>query len=143
MKMAIAMLVAVIALSSPALTQTTAPAPATTAPATSATTPAQANPSEAWRASKLVGVDVYNVQNESIGEISKVILDRTGRVSGFVVGVGRFLGMGVHDVFLAFDQVKFVNEARTTATSARPAATSAPGAGPTPARLRLAPPQQR
>ncbi|MDP2410309.1 MAG: PRC-barrel domain-containing protein [Pseudolabrys sp.] len=129
MKIAIAILLAATALSSPALAQTTAPAPATTAPATSATMPAQANPSEAWRASKLVGVNVYNEQNESLGNISEVILDRSGKVTGFVIGVGGFLGMGVHDVLLAFDQVKFVNEPRASTTAARPATTGTAPAG--------------
>lgn len=117
MKISVAILLAATALSSSAFAQTTTPAP------TSVTTAAQASTSEAWRASKLVGVNVYNQQNESIGEINEVILDRTGKVSGFVIGVGGFLGMGVHDVFLAFDQVKFVNEPRTSTTAARPATT--------------------
>ena len=125
MKMTVAILLAATALSSSAFAQTTAPAPTT-----SVTTPAQASTSEAWRASKLVGVNVYNEQNDSIGEISEVILDRTGKVSGYVVGVGGFLGMGVHDVFLAFDQVKFVNEPRIPTTAARPTTTGTAAVAP-------------
>lgn len=139
MKMTIAFLLAATALSSPAFAQTTAPAPTTPAPAASTTTPApitspaQATATDAWRASKLVGVDVYNEQNESIGEISEVILDRTGQVKGFVVGVGGFLGMGVHDVLLAFDQVKFVNEPRVPPAAAnRPTTTGVGPAGGAP-----------
>lgn len=131
MKTTIAVLLAATVLSAPAFAQTTTPAPAATPTTTPAavTTPTQATASEAWRASKLVGVDVYNEQNESIGEISEVILDRTGKVKGFVVGVGGFLGMGVHDVLLAFDQVKFINEPRVApAAAARPATTT--GAAP-------------
>ena len=51
-----------------------------------------------WRASKLVGVNVYNEANEKIGDISDVILDKSGKVENVVLGVGGFLGMGEHYV---------------------------------------------
>ncbi len=49
-----------------------------------------------WRASKLVGVNVYNEANEKIGDIGDVILDKSGKVENVVLGVGGFLGMGEH-----------------------------------------------
>ncbi len=127
MKMPVAILLAATTLASAAFAQTPAPAPTAPAPApaASAAVPPQATANTGWRASKLVGVDVYNEQNESIGDISEVILDRNGKVTGYVIGVGGFLGMGVHDIFLAFDQVKFVNEPRPQSTPARPASTGA------------------
>ena len=71
-----------------------------------------------WRASKLVGVDVYNAANETIGEINEVILDSSGKVAGVVIGVGGFLGMGEHDVLVQLNQLKFVSEpVRTTTTT--------------------------
>jgi len=74
-----------------------------------------------WRASKLIGLNVYNEQNKKVGDINEVILDRSGKVAGLVVGVGGVLGMGEHDVLIAFDQIKFVNEpARTTTTTSAP-----------------------
>ena len=63
-----------------------------------------------WRASKLVGVDVYNTANEKIGDISDVLLDPSGKVTGVIIGVGGFLGIGQHDVLVQLDQLKFVNE---------------------------------
>lgn len=69
-----------------------------------------------WRASKLVGVDIYNEQNENIGEVREVIIDPSGNVNGVVVGVGGFLGMGEHNVMMKLDQIKFSNKRGTTTT---------------------------
>ena len=63
-----------------------------------------------WRASKLIGLSIYNPQNEKIGDVNEIIVDPTGKVTGVVVGVGGFLGMGEHDVLVNLDQIKFVNE---------------------------------
>jgi hypothetical protein len=59
-----------------------------------------------WRASKLVGVNVYNEANEKISDINEVILDKSGKVAHVVLGVGGFLGMGEHYVAVAFDKAK-------------------------------------
>lgn len=79
-----------------------------------------------WRASKLVGVDVYNDANEKIGDISEIILDRSGKVANVIIGVGGFLGMGEHYVAVAYDKLKWVNEPARSANAAsdRPAAPS-------------------
>ena len=68
---------------------------AQTAPSTSATE-APHSATGQWRASKLVGVDLYNEQNENIGEVDDVIIDPSGKVDGVIVSVGGFLGMGEH-----------------------------------------------
>ena len=80
-----------------------------------------------WRASKLVGVNVYNEANEKIGDINDVILDKSGRVENVVLGVGGFLGMGEHYVAVAYDKLKWSNEpprsttaSTTTSTNNRP-----------------------
>jgi sporulation protein YlmC with PRC-barrel domain len=65
-----------------------------------------------WRASKLEGLDVYNNNNEKVGDISEVLVDQSGKIQAVVIGVGGFLGMGEHDVAVPFDQIKFVNEPR-------------------------------
>jgi sporulation protein YlmC with PRC-barrel domain len=69
-----------------------------------------------WRASKLVGVNVYNDQNEKVGEISEIIIDSKGAVAGAVVGVGGFLGMGEHDVLIPMNKFVFANKAGKTTT---------------------------
>ena len=63
-----------------------------------------------WRASKLVGVNVYNQANEKIGDINDVILDKSGKASKVIIGVGGFLGMGEHNVAVPFEKLKWVNE---------------------------------
>jgi hypothetical protein len=84
-----------------------------------------------------VGVNVYNNDNEKIGDISEILLDTSGKVSGVIIGVGGFLGLGQHDVLVQMDQLKFVNEPRSATaptTTAPPSTTTTPPTGTTPAR---------
>jgi sporulation protein YlmC with PRC-barrel domain len=73
-----------------------------------------------WRASKLVGLNVYNDSNESLGSINDLLTDKNGDIKGAVIGVGGFLGVGEHLVVVAFDKLKFVDDpvAYTGASSA-------------------------
>jgi sporulation protein YlmC with PRC-barrel domain len=50
------------------------------------------------RASKLIGLDVYNKNNENIGEVEDLILDGNKNVKAVVVSVGGFLGIGDRNV---------------------------------------------
>lgn len=88
-----------------------------------------------WRTSKLVGVDVYNNNDEKIGDISELITDSNGKIDTVVIGVGGFLGLGQSDVAVKFDQLKFVNEpvARKTASSDAPASSTGNAMNPRPA----------
>ena len=63
-----------------------------------------------WRASKMVGLNVYNDNNESVGSINDMLTDKSGSVQAVVIGVGGFLGVGEHLVAVPFDKVKFVSE---------------------------------
>ena len=76
-------------------------------------------------------MDVYNSQNEKIGDINEILLTSSGNVAGIVIGVGGFLGVGEHDILVKLDQLKFVNEpVRTSDTSAKrtdPASTTGTG----------------
>jgi hypothetical protein len=63
-----------------------------------------------WRASKVVGLNVYNDNNESLGSINDLLTDKSGNIKATVISVGGFLGVGTHLVAVAFDKVKFVNE---------------------------------
>jgi sporulation protein YlmC with PRC-barrel domain len=80
-----------------------------------------------WRASKLEGLDVYNNNNEKIGDISELIVDNSGKIQAVVIGVGGFLGIGERDVAVPFDQIKFVNEPRATASTGATGTTGAAG----------------
>jgi sporulation protein YlmC with PRC-barrel domain len=115
-------------LGSAAYAQSTQPSPpaTTAAPAASAT----ATPSGQkmmlkgnWRASKLMGLDVYNEANEKLGDINELILDKDGKINAVVIGVGGFLGMGEHDIAVSIDKLKFVEEAVRTSSTA-PATTT-------------------
>lgn len=54
----------------------------------------------AFMASRLIGTDVYNNQNEAVGEIEDLVVDNGKTVSGVVVSVGGFLGIGESYVVL-------------------------------------------
>lgn len=61
-----------------------------------------------WRASKMIGLNIYNNNNEKIGDISDIIVDRSGRLEAIVVGAGGFLGIGERDVAVPYDQINWV-----------------------------------
>jgi len=88
-----------------------------------------------WRASKLVGLSVYNDNNESLGSINDLLTDRSGNIKAVVIGVGGFLGVGEHLVAVPFEKVKFVNEpvayTGAAATGTRPASPTTTGAATT------------
>jgi sporulation protein YlmC with PRC-barrel domain len=91
-----------------AMAQNTATSPSTAAAPVSA--------AGQWRASKVIGVNIYNEQNDKIGDINDVILDSSGKIDGVIIGVGGFLGMGEHYVLMTMDKIKFSNEAGKTTT---------------------------
>lgn len=81
-----------------------------TGPASAQTTSATTHKEGEWRGSKLAGVDVYNEANEKIGDVNDVILDRSGKVSNVILGVGGVLGLGEHYVAVPFDKLKCVDQ---------------------------------
>ena len=117
----------------PAFAQTSTPStpsaqPSTPpAPSSSATVAPKAQ-GEMWRSSKLIGLNVYNDQNEKLGDISEILLDKSGKVDGIVIGVGGFLGMGKHDILVKMDKLKFVDEpVKTSSASTTGSATGGAG----------------
>ena len=110
-------------LSTTALAQSPAPA----APAAT-TTSQKAVPiahTGQWRSSKLIGVNVYNDQNEKLGDVEEILLDQSGKLAGVVLGVGGFLGMGEHNVLVSFDKLKWINEPVHTAITTTTTTTGA------------------
>ena len=105
------------------------------APATASESSFQGN----WRASKVVGLNVYNDKNESLGSINDLLTDKTGNIKAVVIGVGGFLGVGEHLVAVPFDKIKFVTEpiaytgvaGAPTAPGSRPASSTTTGAATT------------
>ena len=79
-------------------------APAATAPAANSEKMMLKNN---WRASKLMGLDVYNEANEKLGDVNELILDKNGKVNAVVIGVGGFLGMGEKQHPLPWSTLKY------------------------------------
>jgi hypothetical protein len=104
-------------------TTTKTPAPATTTAATN--TSFHGN----WRASKVVGLNVYNEQNENVGSINDLLMDKSGNIKAAVISVGGFLGMGARLVALPLDKVKFSEQPVPSAMTSN----AAPPAGNRPA----------
>jgi sporulation protein YlmC with PRC-barrel domain len=69
------------------------------------------------RGSRLMGVDVYGSDNQKIGDIDEVLLDRDGRIHAVVVGIGGFLGIGQKDVALPFGQLRWMSQNEALAAS--------------------------
>jgi sporulation protein YlmC with PRC-barrel domain len=113
LKMQLAAGLAVTALmAGTALGQTTAP----TQPAGPGQVMTQMPP-DLMRGSQLMGIDVYGADNQKIGDIDEVLVDRQGKIHGLVVGVGGFLGIGQKDVAIPFDQVQWMSNQEVQASS--------------------------
>ena len=78
-----------------------------------------------WRASKLIGLKVYNDSSEKIGDISELIVDRDGKLEAVVVGVGGFLGLGEHDVAIPYSQIRWVERPVTASSTSTTPTTGA------------------
>jgi sporulation protein YlmC with PRC-barrel domain len=120
--------------------------PTTTTERANTMTPPPAAASDAsfqgdWRSSKVVGLNVYNNENQSIGSINDLLMDKSGNIKAAVISVGGFLGVGAHLVAVPYDKVKFVNEpvpyagvastATPTSGTGRPSSTMTTGAATT------------
>jgi sporulation protein YlmC with PRC-barrel domain len=115
-----------------AFAQTTAPADTSKTPSASASTQSQTHEG-LWRASKLVGVNVYNDNNEKLGDINDLLVDNSGNIKNVIIGVGGFLGVGERYISVSFNQLKFSDEPMRTASSSStqpPAGAGTPAATP-------------
>ena len=63
-----------------------------------------------YRASKIMGSNVVNDANETIGEINDLLVSLDGKQPYAVLSVGGFLGMGTHLVVVRYDTLKFVDK---------------------------------
>jgi sporulation protein YlmC with PRC-barrel domain len=135
-------LAATALMTAAAVAQTsTAPAPApgtTTSTTTTTTMPStgsgqfMTNMANLMRGSKLTGTDVYGADNQKIGDIEEVLIDRDGKVHAVVVGVGGFLGIGEKNVAIPYAQLQWMEEpARTTAANPNAPATTGGVTSPT------------
>jgi sporulation protein YlmC with PRC-barrel domain len=105
-----------LALAAPAWAQTTTDQPTTTPPpateelGTQPTAQPEAIIPEQTetqlRAEDLMGTPVVGSGDEEIGKVEDLIFDEQEKITGVVVGVGGFLGIGKKEVGLDWDQAK-------------------------------------
>ena len=62
-------------------------------------------PSDAVTVTHWYKQNVYDPNDSKIGEIMDVLVDRSGKATALIVGVGGFLGAGEKDVAVPFDAV--------------------------------------
>lgn len=116
--LAAAALLSVAIIGGPAYAQTAQPADRAAPAATTHQAGSKMMLKGNWRASKLMGLDVYNEANEKLGDINELILDKDGKINAVVIGVGGFLGMGEHDIAVSMDKLKFVETPVRTSSTA-------------------------
>ncbi len=122
-------LLATVAFAQQPSTSTDSPkmAPAAASDTSSSPSSFQGN----WRASKMVGLSVYNDKNESVGSINDFLTDKNGKITAVIIGVGE------HLVAIPFEKVKFSTEpvaytgASNTGAAKPPGSSSTTGAATT------------
>jgi hypothetical protein len=99
-------------MANPATPMTTNPAPkAAPAPMPSGTPNFINVKSDDMLSANVVGLAVYNDQNNDIGKIQDIVFDSSKKMTGYIVSVGGFLGMGTHYVAVDPDSVKVTFDA--------------------------------
>ncbi len=59
-----------------------------------------------WLVGSLWNKKVYNASGQSIGDLNDVLIDKDGKVSALIVGVGGFLGIGEKNVAVDYDYLQ-------------------------------------
>jgi hypothetical protein len=57
-------------------------------------------------ASNWIGQSLYNTNDENLGDINDILLDKNGAVRALIVGVGGFLGIGEKEVAVSFAAIE-------------------------------------
>lgn len=68
--------------------------------------------------SNFIGTDVIGPDNEKIGDVNDVLFTKDGKIVGYIVGVGGFLGIGSKNVALAPSSFQMVPAGSGTTGSA-------------------------
>jgi hypothetical protein len=69
-------------------------------------------------AKKLIGRNVKNLQNETVGEIESVYISADGKIDSVILGVGGFLGMGERHVRVAWKDLRISDNGEKVAINA-------------------------
>jgi sporulation protein YlmC with PRC-barrel domain len=100
-----------------AATNDTPPAAMTNAPGDNGPNGSLRRYNGEFRASKLVGSNVYNQSGQTIGSVDDLLIGQDGKISQAVVSVGGFLGIGGKLVAVPFGEFKFVESRKSTAAA--------------------------
>ena len=71
-----------------------------------AATTLSAAPADSSTVTNYYKQSVYDPKQNKIGDVDDVLVDKSGKITGLVVGVGGFLGAGEKDVIVPFSAVK-------------------------------------
>jgi sporulation protein YlmC with PRC-barrel domain len=63
-------------------------------------------PSDSFTITDYYKQDVYDQGQNTVGKIDDVLIDKAGKITTLMIGVGGFLGMGEKDIALPFTAVK-------------------------------------
>jgi sporulation protein YlmC with PRC-barrel domain len=63
-------------------------------------------PSESWTITNYYKQSIYDPKENKIGDVDDVLVDKAGKITALMVGVGGFLGVGEKDVAVPFSAVK-------------------------------------
>ena len=113
-----AVLSALTAASALAQTATTTESPAVATTQPTAATPMQGPgfvnlQNSDMLSSNVLGLDINNAENSSIGKIQDVAFDSSKKVTGYILSVGGFLGMGTHYVAVDPSSVSVMYDSNT------------------------------
>jgi sporulation protein YlmC with PRC-barrel domain len=64
----------------------------------------------------LLGQDIKNAAGETVGDVESVYVDKNGKISAVIVGVGGFLGVGEREVAINWSDITVSNDGKTITT---------------------------
>jgi sporulation protein YlmC with PRC-barrel domain len=81
------------------------PSPTAPMPTNSPAVPSTATQ---WLASNVYGQGVYDKNEQKIGDLSDMIIEKDGQIKSAIIGVGGFLGVGQKDVEIPFTDLRMM-----------------------------------
>ena len=110
-----------LAAALPAYAQTSSTGASSTSPTSTSTssmssphvTATQLQPGQ-LRTTQLDGATVYDTQNQKVGDVKDIILDRDGKVAAVVIDVGAFLGIGGKNVAVSMNDLKITQDSNSS-----------------------------
>ena len=70
------------------------------------TNPSSSLSTDQWLASDVYKADVYDPSEHKVGKVTDLMIDSNGAITGAIISVGGFLGVGQKDVVIPFKELK-------------------------------------